>query len=78
MPGNGNGQSPSILPILDIMKLQKIKVIVDRIKTKQTWKASGGSWCRLWCSFGQCIVMAKEVRLLTNNQQKKHQSDTTG
>jgi hypothetical protein len=42
MPGNGNGQSPSILPILDIMKLQKIKVIVDRIKTKQTWKASGG------------------------------------
>lgn len=43
MPGDGSGRSSSISPVLDIAKLQKIKVIVDRIKTKQTWKASGGS-----------------------------------
>jgi hypothetical protein len=43
MPGDGNGRSPSTSPVLDIAKLQKIKVIVDRIKTKQTWRASGGS-----------------------------------
>jgi hypothetical protein len=43
MTGDGNGQSPSISPVLDIAKPQKIKVIVDMIKMKQTWKALGGS-----------------------------------
>jgi hypothetical protein len=32
MPGQ------SISPVLNIAKLQKIKVIVDRIKSKQIWK----------------------------------------
>ncbi|KAL3827128.1 hypothetical protein ACHAXA_002363 [Cyclostephanos tholiformis] len=38
----GDRRSLTISPVLDISKLQKIKVIVERIKTKQSWKASGG------------------------------------
>ena len=38
----GDRRSTSISPVLDVSKLQKIKIIVERIKTKQTWKASGG------------------------------------
>ncbi|KAL3778318.1 hypothetical protein ACHAW5_008871 [Stephanodiscus triporus] len=41
MPGDKRTVSNS--PVLNIAKLQKVKVIVERIKTKQTWKASGGS-----------------------------------
>jgi len=37
----GNGQKASISPVLNISKLQKIKIIVERIKTNQSWKASG-------------------------------------
>ena len=32
------GDTQSISPVLNIAKLQKIKVIVDRIKSKQIWK----------------------------------------
>ena len=42
MPGNEQQQkASSISPVLDISKLQKIKIIVERIKSTQTWKASG-------------------------------------
>ena len=37
----GDQKSASLSPVLDVAKLQKIKVIVDRIKMKQSWKASG-------------------------------------
>lgn len=41
MPGNKQQKASSISPVLDISKLQKIKIIVERIKSTQTWKASG-------------------------------------
>ena len=42
IPGNEQQQkASSISPVLDISKLQKIKIIVERIKGTQTWKASG-------------------------------------
>ena len=41
MPGNEQQRASSISPVLDISKLQKIKIIVERIKSTQTWKASG-------------------------------------
>lgn len=37
----GDQKRASISPALDVAKLQKIKVIVERIKWKQSWKASG-------------------------------------
>ena len=37
----GDQRSGSISPVLDVAKLQKIKVVVERIKMKQSWKASG-------------------------------------
>jgi len=39
----GNQQKTAVSPVLNVSKLQKIKIIVERIKAKQTWKASGAS-----------------------------------
>ncbi|KAL9188791.1 hypothetical protein ACHAXT_007169 [Thalassiosira profunda] len=40
MPGN---QQQAASPMLDVAKLQKIQVIVERIKARQSWKAAGTS-----------------------------------
>jgi hypothetical protein len=37
----GDSQRASISPVLDVAKLQKIKSIVERIKMRQSWQASG-------------------------------------
>lgn len=37
----GDSQQAYVSPVLDVAKLQKIKSIVERIKMKASWKASG-------------------------------------